>query len=40
LKLVKTMETTDSRVVVSPKYPPIVYLESMLIFFGANFLFH
>ena len=34
------METTDSRIEVTPKYPPIVYLESAMIFFGANFLFH
>ena len=34
------METTESRIEVTPKYPPIVYLESALIFFGANFLFH
>ena len=34
------MDTGESRIVVTPKYPPIVYLESMLIFFGANFLFH
>ena len=34
------MEKTESRIVVSPKYPHLVYLESALIFFGANFLFH
>ena len=34
------MEPSESRMVVSPRYPSIVYLESMLIFFGANFLFH
>ena len=34
------METKESRIVACPPYPPIVYLESMLIFFGANFLFH
>ena len=34
------METSDSRMVVSPQYPALVYLESMLIFFGANYLFH
>ena len=26
--------------VATPRYPSIVYLESMLVFFGANFLFH
>ena len=34
------METSESRITVTPKYPPLVYLESALIFFGANFLFH
>ena len=34
------MDTGESRVVACPKYPPIIYLESALIFFGANFLFH
>lgn len=34
------MDTGESRVVECPKYPPIVYLESMMIFLGANFLFH
>ena len=34
------METKEPRLVVSPKYPNLVYLESVMIFFGANFLFH
>ena len=34
------METKESRIMACPPYPPIVYLESMLIFFGANFMFH
>ncbi len=34
------MEATESRIEVTPKYPPIVYLESLMLFFGANFLFH
>ena len=34
------METTDSRIEDTPNYPPMVYLESALIFFGANFMFH
>ena len=34
------MQTTESRLELSPGYPPIVYLETAMIFFGANFLFH
>ena len=34
------METGESRIVPSPKYPALVYLEATLLFFGANFLFH
>ena len=34
------MEKGESRMVATPAYPPLVYLESALIFFGANFLFH
>ena len=34
------MEAKEPRLVVSPKYPHLVYLESAMIFFGANFLFH
>ena len=34
------MDAKESRIEVTPKYPPIVYAESALIFFGANFLFH
>jgi hypothetical protein len=31
---------TDSRIVRNVEYPKIVYLEGLLFFFGANFLFH
>ena len=36
------MADTDSisRLVHTAEYPKIVYLESLLIFFGANFLYH
>ena len=30
----------SSRLVHTAEYPKIVYLESLLIFFGANFLYH
>ena len=30
----------DSRLQRSPEFPTTVYLESLVIFFGANFLFH
>ena len=30
----------ESRLVSTPEYPNMVYLEAMVIFFGANFLFH
>ena len=32
--------TTDSRLVRGIEYPKIVYLEGLLFFFGANFLYH
>ena len=31
---------TESRLVYKTEYPKIVYLEGLLFFFGANFLFH
>jgi hypothetical protein len=31
---------SDSRLVRTSEYPKIVYLESLLFFFGANFLYH
>ena len=31
---------STSRLVQASEYPKIVYLESLLIFFGANFLYH
>ena len=34
------MDVTESRIEAGPRYPPMVYLESAMIFFGANFLFH
>ena len=34
------MDATESRLVAGPVYPSMVYLETALIFFGANFLFH
>ena len=34
------MEKGESRIENTPAYPPLVYLETALIFFGANFLFH
>ena len=34
------MDATESRLVNNVEYPKIVYLESLLFFFGANFLFH
>lgn len=34
------MDTGPSRIENTPRYPPMVFLESALIFFGANFLFH
>ena len=34
------MDVTESRMSPSTGYPPMVYLETALIFFGANFLFH
>lgn len=34
------MEEENSRIVRGIEYPKIVYLESLLFFFGANFLFH
>jgi hypothetical protein len=32
--------TLESRLVNPPHYPKIVYLESLLLFFGANFIYH
>lgn len=32
--------TAESRFVRNVEYPKIVYLESILLFFGANFLYH
>ena len=34
------METTESRIIRTPSYPKIVYLESLILFFGANYLYH
>lgn len=34
------MENTESRLVREVEYPKIVYLEGLLFFFGANFLYH
>lgn len=34
------MTEGESRIVYSTSYPKMVYIESLLIFFGANFLFH
>ena len=34
------MEPSESRLVHDVAYPKVVYLESMLFFFGANYLFH
>ena len=34
------MEETGSRLVHGAEFPKIVYLEGLLFFFGANFLFH
>ena len=34
------MTEQDSRLVQSTAYPKIVYLEGLLFFFGANFLYH
>ena len=34
------MQATESRLVEQPAYSPMVYLDSALLFFGANFLFH
>ena len=34
------MDATESRLTAGPRYPTMVYLESALLFFGANFLFH
>lgn len=31
---------TESRLVQSREYPKIVYLEGLIFFFGANYLFH
>ena len=33
-------ESQESRIVSGTEYPKIVYLEGLLFFFGANFLFH
>jgi hypothetical protein len=30
----------NSRLVHTAEYPKIVYLEALLIFFGANFMYH
>jgi len=32
--------TSGSRLIHLPVYPKIVYLEGLLFFFGANFLYH
>ena len=34
------MDQGKSRVVDTPQYPHIVYLETIMVFFGANFMFH
>ena len=34
------MEQNDTRLVRGVEYPKIVYLEGLLFFFGANFLYH
>ena len=34
------MDATESRMTPSQGYPAMVYLETALIFFGANFMFH
>jgi len=34
------METSQSRLTATTPYPKMVYFESLVIFFGANFLFH
>ena len=34
------METTDSRLVDVSPYPRMVYAETLVFFFGANFMFH
>lgn len=34
------MTEQESRLVSNTEYPKIVYLEGLLFFFGANFLFH
>jgi hypothetical protein len=34
------MEPTESRLVHDMPYPKVVYLETLLFFFGANYLFH
>ena len=30
----------ESRIVIGVEFPKIVYLESLLFFFGANYLYH
>lgn len=35
-----TEQQEQSRIVRSVEYPKIVYLEGLLFFFGANYLFH
>ena len=34
------MTEQETRLVYKTEYPKIVYLEGLLFFFGANFLFH
>ena len=34
------MEEENSRLVRGVEYPKIVYIEGLLLFFGANFLYH
>ena len=35
-----SVEGEEGRLRIAPVYPKMVYLESMMVFFGANFLFH
>ena len=34
------MDTTDSRLAKIKPYPMVAYAETLLFFFGANFVFH
>ena len=31
---------TESRIAIGFYYPKLVYLESLIMFFGANFIYH